>query len=76
MSDKPGLLDEIKRWLEVEEETPAAPSPADDQLKKLREQLAMEQDPEKRKALKDQIERLEISEDEPATIPVNVIGPY
>ena len=51
---KPGLVDELKRWLEIED-----PNSGSDELEQLQNQLAMETDPKKREQLKAQIKAVE-----------------
>ena len=68
--NKPGLLDELKKWLEFEEEPKEESSSS-----KLREQLAMEKDPEKRELLKKKIDAIEESS-ELADDPANLLGGY
>ena len=64
MSEKdPGLLDELKKWLEFDE-----PDEGGSSIDNLKEQLAMETDPEKRKALKSQIKNME-QDEEAADLP-------
>lgn len=73
MSNDNGLLDEVKRWLEFDGEVPEDKSPIQPTIDELQERLAMEDDPEKRKALKSQIQRMEIAS-EKATLPTNITG--
>lgn len=78
--NKPGLLDELQRWLEVDEPykelSDSSPAVAkNSQLIQLKEKLAMEEDPEKRAELEAQIKLLEGEPGaEQAEEPTNILG--
>lgn len=79
MSEKdPGLLDELKKWLEFDDKGESelgdggSSSP---EIQKLQDELAMETDPKKREILKKKIREID-ERDEPAENPTHITGIY
>ena len=68
------LVDQLKKWLEYDDESKSTDDPMVVTVEDLKKQLAMEEDPEKRESIKKQIESIEDSED--ANLPSNITGPY
>ena len=68
------LVDQLKKWLEFDDESKSTDDPMVVTVEDLRNQLAMEESPQKRKNIEKQIEAMEDAED--ANIPSNITGPY